>query len=285
MPPLIRKSTRKKERQNVAPDASVAAPQEPSRLFDKTQLKLANFKYQPHKDYLGHIFRWGFASTFVNNKTRVLDVGCGQEMPFARALGGSSINTVPEKYVGVDLNKINDPISRKWATVYDEFNYIDNYKKLIREFGAFDLIVNFEVYEHMTHEFGAKLLVAMRKSLAPDGKLIFSTPVFCSSYGMAKNHINEVTKAKIESELKKAGFKIIAQYGTFCNWRDVKKIATAAEVATYDALNEFYGTEILGCFLSPKYPQASRNITHVCVRDDNDAFVECDLVPSIVKSN
>ena len=65
------------------------------RDFDQTQLKMAQFKFQPHKDYLGHIFRWGFAGKYVNRSTKVLDVGCGQEMPFARSLGGANPNTVP----------------------------------------------------------------------------------------------------------------------------------------------------------------------------------------------
>lgn len=265
----------------------VDLPKDPpadTRTFDKTQLKLAQFKYQPHKDYLGHIFRWGFASRFVNNKVKVLDVGCGQEMPFARSLGGSSISTIPKGYVGVDLNKIKDPVVRKWSTVHDEFNFIDNYRKLVKQHGLFDLVVNFEVYEHMQHASGAKLLKAMAKSLDHDGKLIFSTPVFCSSYGMAKNHINEVTKAVIEKELDKAGFKIIAQHGTFCNMNDIKKVASKSELALYTRLAEFYGNEVLGCFLSAKYPEASRNITHICVLKSNEQYPACELVDSIVKA-
>lgn len=257
--------------------------QEDKRSFDKTQLKMAQFKYQPHKDYLGHIFRWGFASKYVTRDKSVLDVGCGQEQPFARSLGGANPNSVPKQYVGVDLNKINDPVSRKNFDTRDEFNFLDDWEELEFDYGLFDVIVNFEVFEHMELESGRELLSAMRRLLADDGVLIFSTPIYCSTYKQANNHINEMTKAEIEDELHDAGFKIINQFGTFGNWNDLRKVATEDEIELQKTLGAFYSNDLLGCFLSPKYPQAARNITHICVRDDNDDMEECELVDSIVK--
>ena len=257
---------------------------EEKRMFDKTQLKLEQFKFQPHKDYLGHIFRWGFASKFVNRKTKVLDVGCGQEQSFARSLGGSNINSVPSEYVGVDLNKISNPVKRKNFTTMDEFNFIDKHADIEFEFGKFDVIVNFEVFEHMTLEMGRLLLDGMRNLLAEGGVLIFSTPIYCSSYKQARNHINEMTKCEIEEELEDAGFKIIKQFGTFGNMNDIKKVATVDELALRNTLGEFYSNDVLGCFLSPKYPEASRNITHICVRQD-DPRAACLLIDSVVKFN
>jgi len=253
-----------------------------SDKFDQTQLKLAQFKYQPHKDYLGHIFRWGFASRFVSNKTTVLDVGCGQEMPFARSLGGANPNSVPKKYLGVDLNKIKSPVTRKNFTVLDEFNFVKSGRQIPKKHGLFDVIVNFEVFEHMDIASAQKSLKQMRGCLEKDGVLIFSTPVYCSTYKQARNHISEVTKAEVEKSLHKAGFKIIKQYGTFANVNDIKKVASKKELAQYKELAEFYGNEILGCYLSPKYPEASRNITHVCVHKD-DPREACELKPSIVR--
>ncbi len=254
---------------------------EVTRDFDQTQLKLAQFKYQPHKDYLGHIFRWGFASKYVNRKVKVLDVGCGQEMPFARSLGGSNINSVPEMYVGVDLNKIKDPVNRKNFHVKDEFNIISDWRKLKREFGQFDVIVNFEVFEHMQMEYGRRMLKAFKRLLKPDGVLIFSMPVYSERYKMARNHINELKKEEIEDELHSAGFKIKQQYGTFGNWNDLKKVATKEEIALYKTVGGFYSNDLLGCFLSPKYPEAARNITHVCSIDKNT--IEPIFIKSIIQ--
>ena len=253
------------------------------RDFDQTQLKMAQFKYQPHKDYLGHIFRWGFAGKFVNRQTSVLDVGCGQEMPFARSLGGANPNTVPSLYVGCDLNKISSPVTRQNFHTRDEFNFIDHHRKLKKEFGLFDVIVNFEVFEHMKMEFGRKLLKGFKKCLAEDGKLIFSMPVYSDRYKMARNHINELRKEEIEKELHDAGFKIIQQFGTFGNWHDIKKVMTEQEIEDYKKCGEFYSNDLLGCFLSPKYPQAARNITHVCVHIENDNETACELIKSNIQ--
>jgi 2-polyprenyl-3-methyl-5-hydroxy-6-metoxy-1,4-benzoquinol methylase len=253
------------------------------REFDQTQLKMAQFKHQAHKDYLGHIFRWGFASTYVNNKMKVLDVGCGQEMPFARSLGGANPNSVPELYVGCDLNKISSAISRKNFHTKDEFNFITGYRSLLREFGKFDIIVNFEVFEHMQMRHGRKMLKAFRKSLSKNGKLIFSMPVYSDRYKMARNHINELRKEEIEKELHSAGFKIIQQFGTFCNWHDLTKVATKEEILLQKTLGQFYSNDLLGCFLSPKYPEAARNITHICVLKGNDSYEECELKESNIQ--
>ncbi len=250
-----------------------------TREFDQTQLKMASFKFQPHKDYLGHIFRWGFASRYVNNTLKVLDVGCGQEMPFARSLGGANPTSVPKEYVGVDLNAIKNPVSRKNFTVYDNFNFVTNYRQLIKKHGKFDVIVNFEVYEHMQPELGAKLLRNMKRCLSENGVLIFSTPVYSPRFKMAKNHINEVTKSEMEDSLHKAGLKIIKQYGTFANWNDLKKVMTKDEIALQTHLATFYSNDVLGCFMSPKYPEAARNITHICALHGE----ECELKESNIQ--
>ena len=251
------------------------------REFDTTQLHYKNFQYQPHKDYLGHVYRWGFASRFVKRGMRVLDVGCGQDLPFLRSLGGSSATTIPDLYVGVDLNKIKDVPNRKWATVCDQFNFIENYEDLELDYGQFDVIVNFEVFEHIELQLSRGLLKGMRELLAPGGKLIFSTPVYCESFKMARNHINELRKDEVEAELHHAGFKIVKQFGTFGNVTDFKKVASKEMLEQYNACREFYGDDIMGSMISPLFPEASRNITHVCMRDDEDVE-ECVLKPSVL---
>jgi 2-polyprenyl-3-methyl-5-hydroxy-6-metoxy-1,4-benzoquinol methylase len=255
--------------------------QDLDREFDTTQLKYNSFKHQAHKDYLGHVFRWGFASRFVKQDMSVLDVGCGQDLPFMQSLGGANANSVPRLYVGCDLNNRFASVRRNWATLYPGFNFIADYQKIIDKHGKFDVIVNFEVYEHIAPDIAPKLLCGIRECLKPGGRLIFSTPVYCDSYKMARNHINERTKAEIEDDLHQAGFKIIKQFGVFGNIRDYKLAASNADLDVYNDLREFYGDEILGCYLAPKYPEASRNICHVCTTDDQDVE-ECELKKSVL---
>lgn len=252
------------------------------RDFDTSQLRFKDFQFQVHKDYLGHVFRWGFASRYSKKGLSVLDVGCGQDLPFLRSLiGVTNSGMVPDLYVGVDLNKIENAPKRKWINVLEHFNFIENYDDLELDYGLFDVIVNFEVFEHIELKLARGLLKGMRELLAPGGKLIFSTPVYCDSFKMARNHINELRKDEVEAELHAAGFKIVEQYGTFGNVNHIKKVAPPGELETYQKLREFYGDDLLGCYLAPKYPEASRNITHICMRDDEDVE-ECELKDSIV---
>ncbi len=251
------------------------------RDHDTSQLLMKTFQHQPHKDYLGHVFRWGFVGRMVNRKSRVLDAGCGTELPMMLALGGSNPNTVPEIYVGVDLNPIPDPPKRKWGVVLPQTDLALEAETIDSLYGPFNLVVSLEVYEHIAPGLALDYLRAIRAVLAPGGRLVLSTPVYCHSFKMARNHVNERTKAEMEDDLHYAGFNITHQYGTFGNYRDFKKHLTAEELFSYEEQRAFYGDDVLGCYLAPRFPEASRNVTHVCVRDDEDEE-ECELRESIV---
>lgn len=253
------------------------------RYHDTTQLKAATLAKTPHKDYLGHCFRWGFVSRFVNRQSRILDAGCGEELPMMHSLGGANPNTVPELYIGVDMNPLPDP-RRKWACTYGNTDIAepDEVACMQSLFDDFNLVVSLEVYEHIAPHLSLAYLEALRELISDDGKLILSTPVYCHSFKMARNHINERTKWEIEDDLHRAGFKIVGQYGTFGNYRDIKKMLTPQELAGFEAQRAFYGDDVLGCYLSPRFPEASRNITHVCVPDSEEETEPLELKESIV---
>lgn len=254
------------------------------RDHDTTQLKLEQFRHTPHKDYLGHVFRWGFVGRFVNRESRILDVGCGQETPLLLSLGGANRNTVPESYVGVDMNPIPDPPRRKWATILDETNVVEDLDMISTLYGPFNLISCLEVYEHVAPHLAMGFLKALRQFCEDDTVMVFSTPVYSHRFKQARNHINERTKREIEHDLHEAGFMIAAQHGTFGNFQDFKKMLSEEELAAFQEQRDFYGDDVLGCYLAPRFPEASRNITHVCVPDTQSAFAdECELKESIVK--
>jgi 2-polyprenyl-3-methyl-5-hydroxy-6-metoxy-1,4-benzoquinol methylase len=247
------------------------------RDIDTECMDFNELSTHPHKDYLGHIFRWGFANKFIDKTKSVLDVGCGKSLSLMKTMGGVNRN-IPKEYVGVDVVDLNDEDKPKWAKIMGgvDFSLSDcnlGYEK-------FDVIVCFEVFEHMSDIKGKNLLINIFKHLKEDGTLLISAPVYCSSYKMAKFHINELTKKEFEDYLKDSNFKIVNQYGVFSNVNDIKKVATKEELELYKKLSEFYGNDILGAFLAPKYPEASRNIIHICKKSGNDfAFKE-----SVVKN-
>lgn len=251
------------------------------RDHDTTQLKAATLEKTPHKDYLGHCFRWGFVSRFVNRQSRILDAGCGEELPMMHSLGGANPNTVPELYVGVDMNPLPEP-RRKWAFVHGGTDIAESVDDFELMYDDFNLVVSLEVYEHVAPHLSLEYLKSLRQLVSDDGKLILSTPVYCHSFKMARNHINERTKWEMEDDLHRAGFKIVGQHGTFGNYRDIKKLLSEDELESFEAQRAFYGDDVLGCYLAPRFPEASRNITHIAVPDSEEETEPLDLKESIV---
>lgn len=251
------------------------------REIDNEAMDFNEFETHPHKDYLGHIFRWGWANQFINKQTRVLDVGCGSSLPLMRVFGGPNHN-FPEFYLGVDAGKVKYDKIPKWAQIIDEFDFTNPLKNEVKESSKFDVVVCFEVFEHMSEEKGKRLLENIYNYMNDDAILIFSAPVYCSTYKMAKFHINELTKVEMEDALEGAGLYIKEQFGVFSNINDIKKVASKEEMKLYRELGKFYGNDILGAFLAPKYPEAARNILHVCTKNPSD---RCEVVKSVLKND
>jgi len=236
----------------------------PPRRFDTTALTESSHGYRVHRDYAAHFFRWGWASRAIDNTMRVLDVGCGADFPFVKVLVGAYAHGVPREYVGVDMNPLTRPPSRPWATFHGEFDFTSRYIEL----GTFDVIINFEVIEHMGTTDGLGLLRGMRECLSPGGRIFLSTPVFDGK--AAANHIHEYTILELAAAVDEAGLVVERRYGTFANYREIKKVCTPEQLEWLDGLNKFYSTDVTACFLAPLYPDASRNNVWVLRRDDEE---------------
>lgn len=230
------------------------------RRFDQTQLRQGQHGKLVHRDYAAHFFRWGYAQRFVKGGERVLDIGCGQDLPMQNILGASPSH-IPSLYVGVDMNRLRE-CKRKWVQLFDEFNFIDDYQQVLdheRVGGeGFDLITCFEVIEHMHVEDGVRLLQAAHACLSPGGEFLLSTPVY-NGRKMAANHIHEYGIQELQGHVLANGFEIVRRHGTFASWPEIKKVLTPEEKALYEELNTYYCHDVLACFLAPKYPDASRN--------------------------
>lgn len=226
---------------------------DPDREFDKTSLRANSHGQWVHRDYLAHAFRWGFAGRYVTNETEVLDVGCGPDCAMVGVLTMPR-NQVPRRYVGVDVNR--EPRrhpTRQWATFRWEFNFLERYAEL----GQFDLVINFEVIEHMRKSDGERLLAGLAACLKPDGALLLSTPVFNGK--AAANHIHEWEVGELADAVRGAGLDVARRHGTFASQNDLKKVASPAELDVVARLSAYYSGEVMSCFLAPLYPDASRN--------------------------
>lgn len=225
------------------------------RRFDKTQCRAPQYERIVHRDYLAHCMRWSWAARLIKMNQRVLDVGCGQDAPLAKVLSGTNFVHGKSQYVGVDLNKSVRGHGKTWCEVIPEFDFTER----CGELGTFDVVVNFEVIEHMEPVDGARLLIAMKSCLAASGQIFLSTPVLDPVIGQAANHIHEYGIAELKSLIEECGLEVVKRYGTFASYNPLKKSLTPEHRKVYEELREFHGDDLMSCFLSPLYPDAARN--------------------------
>lgn len=235
---------------------------DPDREFDKTQLKEAGYGERVHRDYAAHYFRWGWVGNFVDRSKTVLEIGCGQDTPLAKVLSGN-LSWLPKKYVGVDLNKLPKPFAPKWASYKEQFNFVEDGADLDEEApGGFDLLVSFEVIEHMKKSSGEKLLRTAVHLMHDDSLFLLSTPVYNGKH-MAANHLHEYEYDELRKMIEQCGLEVVKVHGTFATWNAIKKAVTPAELELLTELREFHSWEVLSTFIASKYPEASSNCAWV----------------------
>lgn len=234
-----------------------------SRQFDGTSLPVLHpSTVRISRDYGAHFFRWGFAGNFINNKTSVLDVGCGVDCSLSKVLGFPH-HWFPRKYVGVDWNKKPKSVpGQKWATFHWEYDFTTRYKEL----GQFDVVTCFEVIEHMRVPDGKKLLSGVRECMYPKSTFLLSTPVFNGK--AAANHIHEWEIPELQEAIENAGFVVDKRFGTFSSAPEIKKVMTPQHREVIKALGEYYSDEVISVIMAPLYPDASRNNMWVCKRSE-----------------
>ena len=239
------------------------------RDYDTTQLHEKVHGQTLHRDYSAHFFRWSFARRFINNKHEVLEVGCGEDQPLVKIL---TRNVAPyvKTYTGVDINKLKPSINRR-LTLIGEFNFVERYKELLKtKPEGWDVLVNYEVIEHMKVEHGSKLLKAMFACTKPGGFLLISTPVY-DGIRHAANHIHEYTVPELKKAIEKAGYTVEKRFGTFM---DVKHIGKAEPVGCSKdavaevrrALEQYFDNDALSNIFGPLHADQARNNLWVCRR-------------------
>jgi len=273
------------------------------KAIDNTHLSIdqAEARGFIHRDYIAHCLRWTHVAKHLQKSyatARILDIGCGVDLPLARLLYSSRL--IAYDYVGVEYNKSHkfkvEPFhSGKFPlSVYGSVDFANDDQVMIRqpEYGwdretmKDDLVmfykgdsgiesehrlpntlVSFEMIEHIEPSHCRAVLKKMRmimqhtKSVTGENPVAFiSTPCWDPNVGAAGNHVNEMTFTALGALLEDLGFRIENVAGTFASQRDYKTQLTAdGHLKTYEALAKHFDSNYLATIFAPLYPEHSRN--------------------------
>jgi len=146
-----------------------------------------------------HVARYTFAARLARGK-RVLDAGCGA------GYGSAELAHEAERVTGID----RDPGALEFARANYSFSNLTfehgDCEALAYDAGAFDLVVAFEVIEHLADWRG--FLAEVRRVLSPGGQFVVSTPnkdyytESRGSEGANPFHVHEFGFEEFRSELQ-----------------------------------------------------------------------------------
>jgi 2-polyprenyl-3-methyl-5-hydroxy-6-metoxy-1,4-benzoquinol methylase len=219
-----------------------------------------------HRDYIAHCLRWSHVIKKLSEKkhyetARILDIGCGRELPLAKTLYSSRL--APAAYYGVDAGPILDSALQVFHTnpfKLKAWEHTDLLKLNLEDLDGQQVnwITCFEVLEHVEPVHMLKLLSHAKSLLVPGGTAFFSTPCW-DVVSCADNHVNEMKYAALGAIFEAHGWEIREVSGTFASIRDYAHMMNPAHKETFDDLRAYYDVNLLSVIFAPFYPAYSRN--------------------------
>ena len=216
-----------------------------------------------HRDYIAHCLRWTHVSKYLHlqaryKTARIIDIGCGKDMPLARMLYTSRL--APEKYLGIEYNKMDIPDMFKNSSFKPDLVSGVDFTTVVIEkmMTTFNYSTCFEVLEHVEPIKAIAILDHLPQFLTEDAVSWFSTPCWDEKVGAAANHVNEMTYEAFGSLLEEMGYKILNHWGTFASIKDYKDDLHGLK-DTFDKLREYYDSNYLATIFAPLFPESSRN--------------------------
>ena len=218
-----------------------------------------------HRDYIAHCLRWTHVSKYLHlqaryKTARIIDIGCGKDMPLARMLYTSRL--APEKYLGIEYNKMEIPDMFKNSNFKPDLVSGVDFTTVVIEkmMTTFNYSTCFEVLEHVEPIKAIAILDHLPQFLTEDAVSWFSTPCWDEKVGAAANHVNEMTYEAFGSLLEEMGYKILDHWGTFASIKDYKDKLDAFQSGTFAKLREYYDSNYLATIMAPLFPEHSRNV-------------------------
>lgn len=252
-----------------------------NKSIDKTYLSIDNAEDRGfiHRDYIAHCLRWTHVlKRLYERKTwqtaRILDVGCGRELPMAKLLYSSKL--IPAAYFGVDVGPVNDEDYQKLkgdmaarSKIFENTNFLE-LDQLDVNTGHPDTIVahdtsmlpnivtSFEVLEHVEPRMMFDMLEHMKRLTSDDARFFISTPCW-NRTDCAANHVNEMLYESLGAGFERHGFVVENVYGTFASIRDYEHLLNPEQKKMFDNLRAYYDSNFLSCIFAPLFPAQSRN--------------------------
>lgn len=247
-----------------------------NEIYNKTQLTPQREfeRHIYHRDQFAHYFRWSHVLKNARIGQTILDFGCGT----GEILEVFYRNRYrPKYYLGLDIRQktINENAEKFKKLDFAEFRQADLCDEL--DLGrTFDIITCFEVIEHIGHDNIDNFLDNLAFHCNGDTTVYLSTPNYDPQVGAAENHIlgpnreiGEWNHFELQEKLSEF-FIIEKKYGTFASIKDYKNDLHDWQIPMFEALREYYDTNILATLMAPIIPpEHARNCLWVLkVKED-----------------
>jgi 2-polyprenyl-3-methyl-5-hydroxy-6-metoxy-1,4-benzoquinol methylase len=248
------------------------------KTIDKTFLSIETAQQRGfiHRDYIAHVLRWTHVAKWLSetkryDKVRILDVGCGKELPLPMML--YSMKMFPPAYYGIDIGPVNDDVYQALtktgkcnANVFEDTDIMSvTLDDLDGE--KVDVLTCFEMVEHIEPDHMLRYLRHVKTLLKPTATAFFSTPCW-NRMDCAANHVNEMLYEALGAVFEQEGWTVLGTWGTFASIRDYEGTLQASHPEWYQLfkhLREYYDTNFLSCIFAPVFPAKSRNcLWQVC---------------------
>ena len=230
--------------------------------YNTTQLtpQTAFERHIYHRDMFAHYLRWSHVLKNAKIGQTILDYGCGS----AEMLELFYRNRYrPEEYLGVDIRpKTIAENEEKFGKLdFAKFACIDLCKEGLDLGKTFDIITCFEVMEHIGHKNADVFLDNLQYHCDENTRVYLSTPNYDPQVGAAENHmlgkngdeVGEWDHFELQEKLSEY-FIIEKKYGTFASIRDYKEDLYDWQIPMFEALKEYYDTNLLAVMMAPMIP-------------------------------
>jgi len=182
----------------------------PAGYYDKIYQRKAGVRY------CWHDLKFRSVAAHLTGSRRLLDIGCGPGTFIGNYSGDGAA-------LGVDLSEVQiEYANQHYSTGAHRFS-AQSIASIVGSEERFDAITMIELIEHLALDDTTRLLAQARTLLAPEGKLIVTTPNYRSLWPIIElgvnlvspvsyeqQHINKYHRSRLVHHLADAGYRDVA---------------------------------------------------------------------------